>query len=225
MSSDSISVENISTTKDLCSLSIRNPNEAYSFSRLSSTDCSSSYLLNEESSKSEKLSSNSHKESSKIKLPYPVMLDHRDPSSVRSILQKETQTTSKKILDIIQQIENCETNLASNHLSDRNKKSLKYERVKLKQQLDGFKKHERRVNLQIDFITTKIEIRGLEDERRQTMNEQNSDENKRIDVVVGKLKQKLDKMKIYMKTRNEQTKDILVSKQRSSTCMFECMLN
>ncbi|CAF4683753.1 unnamed protein product, partial [Rotaria sp. Silwood2] len=38
------------------------------------------------------------------------------------------------------------------------------------QQLDALKKHERRVNLQIDFITTKTEIKGLEDEQKQIEN-------------------------------------------------------
>ncbi|CAF1410833.1 unnamed protein product [Rotaria sordida] len=177
MSSDSLQIENTSTTKDLCSSSNIDVDELYS----SNKDCF----------ETKELSFNNRKEST-IKLPYPVIYDHRDPSSVLILLQKETQTTSKKILDIIQQIENCEKYLTENIQLDKNKKSFKYERVKLKQQLDGLKKHERRINLQIDFITTKIEIKG-------------------------KLKQKLDKMKIYMRTRNEQMKKLIHGKERSST--------
>ncbi|CAF1077164.1 unnamed protein product [Rotaria sordida] len=202
MSSDSLQIENTSTTKDLCSSSNIDLDELYS----SNKDCF----------ETKELSFNNRKEST-IKLPYPVIYDHRDPSSVLILLQKETQTTSKKILDIIQQIENCEKYLTENIQLDKNKKSFKYERVKLKQQLDGLKKHERRINLQIDFITTKIEIKGLEDERKQFMNEKNFDENKQINILSGKLKQKLDKMKIYMRTRNEQMKKLIHGKQRSST--------
>ncbi|CAF2596187.1 unnamed protein product [Rotaria sp. Silwood2] len=216
MSSDSIQIENTSTTKDLCSSSNIDLDELYSSSRSSSIDFSSSCLSNKDFFESEELSINNRKEST-IKLPYPVISDHRDPSSVLALLQKETQTTSKKILDVIQQIENCEKHLTSNNQLDKNKKSLKNERVKLKQQLDALKKHERRINLQIDFITTKVEIKALEDERKQLMNEKNFDENKQINVLLGKLKQKLDKMKIYMRTRNEQMKKIVHGKQRSST--------
>ncbi|CAF1073855.1 unnamed protein product [Rotaria sp. Silwood1] len=206
MSSDSIEIENSTTTKDLCSSLNINFDELYS----------SSCLSNKDDFHIEELSINNHKESI-IKLPYPVISDHRNPSSVLILLQKETQTTSKKILNINQQIEKCEKNLILNNQCDKNKKILKYERVKLKQQLDILKKHERRINLQIDFITTKIEIKGLEDERKQLINEKNFDENKQINILLGKLKQKLDKMKIYMRTRNEQMKKSIHVKQHSST--------
>ncbi|CAF1948034.1 unnamed protein product [Rotaria magnacalcarata] len=212
MSSDSIEVENPSTTEDLCSSSNANLSDLYSPSRSSSIDFSSPSLPTKDSLDNEKSSSTNRKEPT-VKVPYPVVSDHRDPSSVLILLQKETQTTSKKLLDVVQQIENCEKHLTSNGLSDKHMKSLKYERVKLKQKLDALKKHERRVNLQIDFITTKVEIKGLEDERKQGMN----DENKQINILLGKLKQKLDKMKIYMRTRNEQMKKMAHSKQRSST--------
>ena len=162
------------------------------------------------------LSSN-HRKDSTLKLPYPVLSDHRDPSSsTKFTLQKETQTTSKKISDVIKQIEECEQRLTLNIYTDNEKKTFKYERGKLKQQLDALKKHERRVNLQIDFITTKTEIKGLEDEQKQIENNQNSDECQQIKILSGKLKQKLDKMKIYMRTRNEQMKKVTNGKQRSN---------
>ena len=152
-----------------------------------------------------------------VKLPYPVLADHRDPSSILIVLQRETQTTSKKITDVTKQIEECEQRLTSTRLSDSEKKSGKNERVKFKQQLDALKKHERRVNLQIDFMTTKTEIKGLEDEQKQTSaNATNSDECQQIKILLGKLKQKLDKMKIYMRTRNEQMKKLANGKQRAA---------
>ena len=152
-----------------------------------------------------------------VKLPYPVLADHRDPSSILNVLQRETQTTSKKIADVTKQIEECEQRLTSTRLSDSEKKTGKNERVKYKQQLDALKKHERRVNLQIDFMTTKTEIKGLEDEQKPTSaNATNSDECQQIKILLGKLKQKLDKMKIYMRTRNEQMKKLANGKQRAT---------
>jgi hypothetical protein len=210
MSSDGITIENSLTTNGI-SLSPTN----YSTSRSSSID--SSYSLNKNDVKAQTSSSNHSKEST-IKVPYPVVSDHRDPSSVLTVLQKENQTTSKKILDVIQQIEDCEKRLTTNFLSDKTKTSLKYQRVKRKQQLDALKKHERRVNLQIDYMTTKTEIKGLEDEQLQMINKNNSDEYKQIEILLKKLKQKLDQMKIYMRTRNEQMKKIANEK---STCKFK----
>lgn len=151
-----------------------------------------------------------------VKVPYPVLSDHRDPSSVLILLQKETQTTSKKIIDVGRQIEACEQRLLSNRLSEREKKTLKNERVKLKQQLDALKKHERRVSLQIDFITTKTEIKGLEEEQKQNASVADADQNEQIKILLGKLKQKLDKMKIYMRTRNEQMKKLSHGKAKSN---------
>jgi len=190
MSSDDIPIENSST---LSTFEIQSASPKTS--RSSSID--SSYSSNK--------AQTSSKESS-IKLPYPVLSDHRDPSSVLILLQKETQTTSKKILDVIQQIEDCEKRLTTNFLSDKHKKSLKYQRIQRKQQLDALKKHERRVNLQIDYITTKTEIKGLEDEQLQIINNKNSDEYKQIEILLKKLKQKLDQMKIYMRKRNDEMK-------------------
>lgn len=197
MSSNSVMIENPSNT-DLYSTS---PN-------LSHSSSSSSCLSNKNPSSSiSKITSNHHRKESTLKLPYPVLSDHRDPSSILILLQKETQRTSKKISDVIKQIEECESHLTLNNSTDNEKKTFKYERVKLKQQLDGLKKHERRVSLQIDFMTTKSEIKGLEDEL-------NSDQSQEIKILVGKLKQKLDKMKIYMRTRNEQMKKLIYGKQR-----------
>jgi len=153
---------------------------------------------------------------STVKLPYPVLADHRDPSSVLILLQNETQTTSKKILDVTQQIELCEQRLTSDRLNENEKKTLKYQRVKSKQQLDALKKHERRVNLQIDFITTKTEIKGLEDEQKQSQTDSSAEENQQIKILLGKLKQKLDKMKIYMRTRNDQMKKLSQTKTKTS---------
>jgi hypothetical protein len=196
------------------------PNLSRSSSSLSanSSSSSSSCLSNKKPTNSSinkinsnsLLSSNHRKESITLKVPYPVLSDHRDPSSILILLQKETQRTSKKISDVIKQIEECEQRLTLNIYTDNEKKTFKYERVKLKQQLDALKKHERRVSLQIDFITTKTEIKGLEDE-------ENSDESQQIKILLGKLKQKLDKMKIYMRTRNEQMKKISNSKQYLTT--------
>ncbi|CAF3335738.1 unnamed protein product [Rotaria sp. Silwood1] len=192
-----------------------NISRSSSFSSIHSASSASSYLSNKPNSDSSvnKTNSNSilssnHRKESILKLPYPVLSDHRDPSSILVLLQKETQTTSKKISNVIKQIEDYEQRLRLNIYTDNEKKTFKYERVKLKQQLDALKKHERRVSLQIDFITTKTEIKGLEDEQKQTENNQNSDESQQIKILLGKLKQKLDKMKIYMKTRNEQMKKI-----------------
>ena len=151
-----------------------------------------------------------------IKLPYPVLSDHRDPASVLILLQKETQATSKKIIDVNQQIETCEKRLLSTSSSEQEKKTLKYERVKCKQQLDALKKHERRVNLQIDFMTTKTEIKGLEDEQKQNENDDNQEQTQQIEILLRKLKQKLDKMKIYMRARNEQMRKTINGKNKSS---------
>lgn len=151
-----------------------------------------------------------------MKLPYPILSDHREPSSVLSLLQKETQTTSKKIVDVGLLIDTCEKKLNSNHLAENERKSLKYERVQRKQQLDALKKHERRVNLQIDYITTKTEIKGLEEKHRVVDEQDNSTENKQIEVLLRKLKQKLDQMKSYMRKRNEEMKKLSTDKQRAS---------
>jgi hypothetical protein len=215
MSSKDVIIENSPVINGQSSSTTTELNEFYSSSPNLSRSSSSSSLsdktnpnnsLNKINSDSS-LSSNHRKESA-LKLPYPVLSDHRDPSSVLILLQKETQTTSKKISDVIQQINQCEQRLTLNIYTDNDKKTFKYERVKLKQQLDGLKKHERRVNLQIDFITTKTEIKGLEDEYKQMEINQNSDEYQQIKILLGKLKQKLDKMKIYMRQRNEQMKKI-----------------
>jgi hypothetical protein len=215
MSSDGSIIETSSTTNGL-SLSPNNKlNDLYStyethlFSRSSSIDSSCS------SNKNHLTAQTSSKEST-IKLPYPVLSDHRDPSSVLILLQKETQTTSKKILDVMKQIEDCEKRLASHFLSDKIQKSLKYQRVQRKQQLDALKKHERRVNLQIDYMTTKTEIKGLEDEQLQMMTNENSDEYQQIEILLKKLKQKLDQMKIYMRTRNEQMKQMTSEKSTAA---------
>jgi hypothetical protein len=224
MSSNSVIIENPPTTNGQRLSPTNNKlNDLYStykthssspnLSRSSSS--SSSVLSNKNNGNSSinklnsdsSFSSNHRKESTSLKVPYPVLSDHRDPSSILILLQKETQTTSKKISDVIKQISECEERLTLNLSTDNEKKILKNERVKFKQQLDGLKKHERRVNLQIDFITTKTEIKGLEDE-------ENSDESQQIKILLGKLKQKLDKMKIYMRTRNEQMKKISHGKQR-----------
>jgi small-conductance mechanosensitive channel len=192
-------------------------NELYSAFHTRSSSTDSSYSSNKNDLEAETSTSNPRKDST-IKLPYPVLSDHRDPSSVLPLLQKETQTTSKKISDVIQQIESCEKRLTSNLVSEKIKLSLKSERIKRKQQLDALKKHERRVNLQIDYITTKTEIKALEDEQQQATN---SDENKQFEILLKKLKQKLDQMKIYMKTRNDQMKKLSHEKQQSSTCKIK----
>lgn len=181
-------------------------------------------MKNEDSSSPSKISSlvnekpittgekcSSHKKSSPndaIKLPYPVLSDHRELSTVLTTLQKETQSTSKKIIDLSQRLETCEKRLISTSAPDQEKKMLKSNRVKFKQQLDGLKKHERRVSLQIDYITTKTEIKGLEDKRKQNEHNDNDEHKKQIEILLGKLKQKSEKMKIYMRTRNEQTKKL-----------------
>jgi hypothetical protein len=222
MSSNSVI---ISTTNGQLSSTNNNLNNFYSSSpNLTHSSSSSSTNSSPSSSSSSNLSnknptnssinkihsnSSNHRKDSTLKLPYPVLSDHRDPSSILILLQKETQTTSKKISDVIKQIEECERRLTLNHYTDNEKKTFKYERVKFKQQLDGLKKHERRVSLQIDFITTKSEIKGLADE-------QNSNESQQIKILLGKLKQKLDKMKIYMRTRNEQMKKMTNGKQRGN---------
>jgi hypothetical protein len=213
MSSNCVIIENPSNTN----IQLSSPTDLYSTYKThssspnlshSSSSSSLSNKNNPNSSSINKINSNSsHRKESTLKLPYPVLSDHRDPSSILILLQKETQRTSKKISDVIQQIEECEKRLTLNLSTDNEKKTFKYERVKLKQQLDGLKKHERRVSLQIDFITTKTEIKGLEDEL-------NSDDSEQIKILLGKLKQKLDKMKIYMRQRNEQMKKISNTKQR-----------
>ncbi|UJR26019.1 hypothetical protein I4U23_007365 [Adineta vaga] len=200
-----------STTYDQISSTDTNLNEFYStyetHSSSSSYSLSPSTKINSEFLTNPLSSSNTRKDTI-LKLPYPVLSDHRDPSSVLILLQKETQTTAKKISNVIRQIEECERRLILNNHTDNEKKTFKYERVKFKQQLDALKKHERRVSLQIDFITTKSEIKGLEDEHKQSYENVNSDESQQIKILLGKLKQKLDKMKIYMRTRNEQMKKI-----------------
>lgn len=186
----------------------------HSFSSSSSSDSSNKdnrSLAVTKTNSSSMLSTSQRKESA-LKLPYPVLSDHRDPSSILVLLEKENQMTSKKISDVIKQIEDCEQRLTSNIYTDNEKKTFKYERVKLKQQLDALKKHERRVNLQIDFMTTKTEIKGLEDKQKQIDTNENSDEIQQIKILLGKLRQKLDKMKIYMRTRNEQMKKLINSK-------------
>ncbi|CAF3964117.1 unnamed protein product [Rotaria magnacalcarata] len=198
----------------------RSPSLSSIHSSSSSSSSSSSCLSNKANTNlalnkidsSSSISSNQRKESIS-KLPYPVLSDHRDPSSVLVLLQKETHATSKKISNVIKQIEDYEQRLTLNIYAENEKKTFKYERAKLKQQLDALKKHERRVSLQIDFITTKTEIKGLEDEQKQNKNNQNSDEIQQFKILLGKLKQKLDKMKIYMRTRNEQMKKNCNSKE------------
>jgi hypothetical protein len=208
MSSDLTLKNNSSTTNSLSSSPDNNLNdlystfETYSLSRSSSVDSSSLEA---------QTSSTTSKDSS-IKVPYPVLSDHRDPSSVLTLLQKETQTTAKKIFDVSKQIEDCEKRLMSHSVSEKTRTSLKYQRMQRKQQLDALKKHERRVNLQIDYITTKSEIKSLEDEQQQMTNEKNSDEYKQIEILGKKLRQKLDQMKIYMRTRNDQMKKVVTCK-------------
>lgn len=210
MSSDTLNIENSSTGND----TFLSPNNYSTFETQSSRSSSidSSYKNDFDAQ-----TSTNHLKESNIKVPYPVLSDHRDPSSVLVLLQKETQGTSKRILDVIKQIEDCEKRLTTNFLLDKHKKSLKYQRVQRKQQLDALKKHERRVNLQIDYITTKTEIKGLEDEQLQMIEKKNSDEDKQIDILLKKLKQKLDQMKIYMRTRNDQMKKMTNEKP---TCKF-----
>ncbi|CAF0930156.1 unnamed protein product [Didymodactylos carnosus] len=175
----------------------------------------------------------SQQQQHQIKLPYPVLADHRDSQSVLVVLQKETQTTNKKIHDVTQQIEDKEKRLMTSNSN--NKKLLKHERTKLKQQLDTLKKHERRVNLQIDYITTKMEIKGLEDETNKkksndtttddvldstngTSSADSGEENQQqIKMLCSKLRQKLDKMKVYMKARNDQMKKTLTSIKQSKS--------
>jgi hypothetical protein len=208
MSSDGTLIDNSPTTNDLSSSPNNNLNNLYSTFETNSISRSSSIDSSCSSNKNhlEAQTSSTNSKDSSIKVPYPILSDHRDPSSVLILLQKETQSTSKKILDVSKQIEDCEKRLTSNSLSEKNKTSLKYQRIQRKQQLDALKKHERRVNLQIDYITTKTEIKGLEDEQQQMTNENNSDEYKQIEILSKKLRQKLDQMKIYMRTRNEQMK-------------------
>lgn len=160
-------------------------------------------------------SSTATKDSS-VKVPYPVLSDHRDPKLILPLLQKETQTASKKILDVTQLVENLEKKLMSNHLSEKDRKSFKFECIRRKQQLDALKKHERRVNLQIDYITMKTEIRCLEEKLSLVESEVNSAEKKQIESLAKKLKQKLDQMKIYMRKRNEEMKKTLNEKQTAS---------
>jgi hypothetical protein len=210
-------MDNSSTTNDLSLSPNNNLNDLYSTFETNSLSRSSSVDSSCSSNKNhlEAQTSSTNSKDSTIKVPYPVLSDHRDPSIVLILLQKETQTTSKKILDVLKQIEDCEKRLTSNSLSEKTKTSLKYQRIQRKQQLDALKKHERRVNLQIDYITTKTEIKGLEDEQQQQQqmtNDKNSDEYKQIEILAKKLRQKLDQMKIYMRTRNEQMKKIVTCK-------------
>jgi hypothetical protein len=218
MSSDvTLLMDNSSTTNDLSLSPNNNLNDLYSTFETNSLSRSSSVDSSCSSNKNhlEAQTSSTNSKDSTIKVPYPVLSDHRDPSIVLILLQKETQTTSKKILDVLKQIEDCEKRLTSNSLSEKTKTSLKYQRIQRKQQLDALKKHERRVNLQIDYITNKTEIKGLEDEQQQQQqmtNDKNSDEYKQIEILAKKLRQKLDQMKVYMRTRNEQMKKIVTSK-------------
>ena len=204
MSSDVTHMDNLSSSPND---NLYSNLETNSFSRSSSIDSSGSSNKNH----IEAQTSTNAKDSS-VKVPYPVLSDHRDPSSVLILLQKETQSTSKRVLDVLKQIEDCEKRLNSHSLPEKHRTGLKCQRMQRKQQLDALKKHERRVNLQIDYITTRTEIKGLEDEQQQTSNEKDSDEYKQIDILAKKLKQKLEQMKIYMRTRNEQMK--------KATCKF-----
>ncbi|CAF0771428.1 unnamed protein product [Adineta ricciae] len=197
------------TVTDQLSTSSTNLNELY----LNYETLSPSNKIKSESLANSLLSSNTRKDST-LKLPYPVLSDHRNPSSILVLLQKETQTTSKKISNVNKQIEECEQRLTCNSHSEHEKKTFKSERVKLKQQLDALKKHERRVSLQIDFMTTKSEIKGLEEEYKQIYENVNSEESRQIKILLGKLKQKLDKMKIYMRARNDEMRKITNDKQR-----------
>lgn len=198
MSSDVPSMENLlSSPKD----DLYSTMENTSFSRSSSIDSSGSSNKNH----FEAQTSTNAKDST-VKVPYPVLSDHRDPSSVLNLLQKETQATSKRILDVLKQIDDCEKRLNSQSLPEKHRTPLKCQRMKRKQQLDALRKHERRVNLQIDYITTKSEIKGLEDEQEQMAHDKDSDEYQQIEILAKKLKQKLEQMKIYMRTRNEQMK-------------------
>ena len=201
MSSEANPIQSISPTRKLDNL--YSNFETHSSSRSSSID--SSQLEAQTSSKE-----------STIKVPYPVLSDHRDPSSVLDLLQNETQTTSKKIFDVTKQIEDCEKRLNSHYLSEKSKQSLKYQRVQRKQQLDALKKHERRVNLQIDYITTKMEMKGLDDELLQMSEKKTTEEYQQIEILLKKLKQKSDQMKTYMRTRNEQMKKMNVEKKKTT---------
>ena len=202
------------TVADQLSTSNANFNELYSnYETLSPSNKIKSESL-ESSLLSNSLSSSNTRKDPTLKLPYPVLSDHRNPSSILVLLQKETQTTSKKISNVNKQIEECERRLTCNSHSEQEKKTFKSERVKFKQQLDALKKHERRVSLQIDFMTTKSEIKGLEEEYKQIYENVNSEESRQIRILLGKLKQKLDKMKIYMRARNDEMRKITNDKQR-----------
>ncbi|CAF1036603.1 unnamed protein product [Adineta ricciae] len=179
-----------------------------------SSESPSSLLIN--FSEAETSASSTAAKDSSVKVPYPVLSDHRDPKLILPLLQKETQTASKKILDVTQLVENYEKKLMSNHLSEKDRKSFKFECIRRKQQLDALKKHERRVNLQIDYITMKTEIRCLEEKLSLVEGEVNSAEKKQIESLAKKLKQKLDQMKIYMRKRNEEMKKTLNEKQTAS---------
>lgn len=180
---------------------------------MSSVDSSNSSQLDNLYSTSTSIDLSQSTKDSSIKLPYPVLADHRHPPTVLVHLQNETQTTSKKILDVSKQINEIEKRLSANYLSDRHSQTLKCQRIQRKQQLDALKKHERRVNLQIDYITTKIEIQNLDDELTQMNDKKTSDEYKQIEILVRKLKQKLDQMKIYMRARNEEMKKEIQEKK------------
>ncbi|UJR22907.1 hypothetical protein I4U23_025935 [Adineta vaga] len=181
----------------------------------SPSDSSSSLLM--DSSNAQASASSNHSKEATAKIPYPILSDHRDPTLILTLLQKETQTTSKKILEVTQLVETYEKKLSSNHVPDKDRKSLKFECIRRKQQLDALKKHERRVNLQIDYITMKTEIRCLEDKRLLINDDNNSTEKKQIETLERKLKQKLEQMKIYMRKRNEEMKKLLNEKQKSSS--------
>ncbi|CAF1393760.1 unnamed protein product [Adineta steineri] len=219
MTSTAVIMDTLPATHDHLSSSDNKLNEFYSTYEIHSPSPNSSPLLNKSSdSIVNKMNSDSslsltNRKESTLKLPYPVLSDHRDLSLILASLQNETQTTSKKIFNVVKQIDECEQNLNLSIYTENEKKIFKVKRVKLKQQLDALKKHERRVSLQIDFITTKTEIKCLDDEQKQMEDNLNSDESQQIKILSGKLKQKLDKMKVYMRTRNEQMKKIMNGKK------------
>ncbi|CAF1322407.1 unnamed protein product [Adineta steineri] len=219
MTSTAVIMDTLPATHDHLSSSDNKLNEFYSTYEIHSPSPNSSPLLNKSSdSIVNKMNSDSslsltNRKESTLKLPYPVLSDHRDLSLILASLQNETQTTSKKISHVVKQIDECEQNLISSIYTENEKKIFKVKRVKIKQQLDALKKHERRVSLQIDFITTKTEIKCLDDEQKQMEDNLNSDESQQIKILSGKLKQKLDKMKVYMRTRNEQMKKIMNGKK------------
>ena len=121
------------TVADQLSTSNANLNELYSnYETLSPSNKIKSESL-ESSLLSNSLSSSNTRKDPTLKLPYPVLSDHRNPSSILVLLQKETQTTSKKISNVNKQIEECERRLTCNTQSKQEKNTFKSERVKFKQ--------------------------------------------------------------------------------------------